>query len=286
MTSIVSNRPAEIRGPVLLGANGRLGRMIRSFWGDADLQAVARRSEGGVIRGDLLAGGAQMQAILQGRGAVVCMAGVTPGPAEADLSLNVDLALVAVRAAHAAGAGRVFLASSAAVYGRQSGVLNEATPCAPLSAYGRAKAEMEEAALALGAQLRQPVTVLRIGNVAGADAILGGWHPAMAIDQLPDGTTPVRSYIGPQSLSVVIAALTRLRDLPAVINVAAPGGVEMGALLNAAGLAWSPRPAPSEVIANVTLCTKGLARYVTLPEAAATAAGLVAEWQSWRERGE
>lgn len=286
MTSIVSNRPAEIRGAVLLGANGQLGRMIRAFWTDGPLTAVARTPAHGELPGDLGAGGPQMQALLAGKGAVICMAGVTPAVPDADMSLNVDLALAAIRAAHAAGAGRVFLASSAAVYGRQSGVLSEKTNCAPLSVYGHAKAQMEDAGLTLGAQIGQPVTVLRIGNVAGADAILGGWHAAMAIDQMPGGATPARSYIGPQSLSAVLAGLAQMHDLPEVINIAAPGAVQMGALLDAAGLGWTPRKAPDDVIAQVSLCTERLARYVPLSAASGSAQGLVDEWQTWRTRGE
>ncbi|WP_432817261.1 NAD-dependent epimerase/dehydratase family protein [Sulfitobacter sp. JB4-11] len=283
MTSIVSVREAEFRGTVLLGATGRLGRMLRSFWPDGNLVAVGRTAGTGIERCDILQDKAVLQGLLAGHRAVVCLAGITDAAARrgAPMSHNSDLAMAAIHAAKAAGAGRVFLASSAAVYGRQSGLLTEDSTLAPLAEYGRAKCEMEQAGLALGAQIGQAVTVLRIGNVAGADAILGGWHEGMRIDQLPDGSTPARSYIGPQALARVIAGLATKAKLPSVLNVAGPGVVEMGALLDAAGLPWAPRPAPDGVIRKVALSTQELARYVPLTDT--TAQGLVAEWLRYRE---
>lgn len=287
MTSIVSDNPAEFRSTVLLGANGRLGRMIRAFWPADGLVAVGRQDAVGVVHCDTLAEGTVLQGILVGSEAVICLAGVTPSAARdgVDFSLNTALALATIRAAKAAGAGRVFLASSAAVYGRQSGVLPEDGECAPLSEYGWSKLEMENEGLALGLQIGQPVTVLRIGNVAGADAILGGWHADMQIDQLPSGGTPARSYIGPKTLAKVMAALVQRRELPAVLNIAAPGAVEMGALLDAADLVWKPQPAPKEVIAHVQLCTARLSRYVDFLPEAGMPSGLVGEWREFKERG-
>ncbi len=279
MTSIVSDKVAENRSTVLLGANGRLGQAIGAFWSGDALVRVARKAGPGVHRVDMRADAAGLRDVLVGQGAVLCMAGVTDAAvrAGAAMSDNVDLALAAIEAAHQAGAGRVFLASSAAVYGRHSGELAEDAVLAPLTAYGHAKCEMEQAGLALGKTLGQPVTVLRIGNVAGVDAILGGWHAAMAVDQLPRGRTPARSYIGLQSLTRVLQDLATRADVPAVLNIAQPGMIEMGALLDAAQLPWKARPAPEGVIAEVSLSTRLLARYASLRKA--TPAGLVAEWR-------
>lgn len=279
MTSIVSDKAAKNRSTVLLGANGRLGQVIRAFWSDGDLVPVARTAAPGARPVEILADADGLRDVLAQSGAVICMAGVTDAAVRvgAAMSDNVDLALATIEAAHAAGAGRVFVASSAAVYGRQSGALAEDAALDPLTDYGRAKRDMEQASLALGETLGQPVTALRIGNVAGVDAILGGWQTGMRIDQLPGGRTPARSYIGVRGLVQVLQNLTQLPDVPPVLNIAQPGVIEMGALLDAANLPWTPRPAPEGVIPEVSLSTQLLSRYVDLQKA--TPADLVAEWR-------
>ncbi|QFT58058.1 NAD dependent epimerase/dehydratase family protein [Sulfitobacter sp. THAF37] len=221
---------------------------------------------------------------MRGRRAVVCLSGVTPAHAASTgdaLSLNADLALAAVRAAAAVGVPRVLLASSAAVYGEAEGPLKEDMACHPVSAYGQAKLEMELAAVALARDRRQAVTVLRIGNVAGADAILGGWREGMEIDTLPDGSTPARSYIGPKTLAEVVYQLCLADDLPEILNVAAPGIVQMGALLDAAGLPWTPRAAGDATVARVVFSTKQLEKRVEFAPKAGSAEGLVAEWRTY-----
>jgi len=60
--------------------------------------------------------------------------------------------------------------------------------------------------------------------------------------------------------------------------VASPGPVEMGALLDAAGLDWAARPASDGAIDVVALSTDALARYSSLPET--SPAALVAEWRA------
>lgn len=285
MTSIVSDNTAEFRSTVLLGANGRLGRVIRAFWSGGGLVSVARKARPGARQVDLLADAEGLRDALVGHRAVICMAGVTDAAVRvgAVMSDNSDLALATIEAAHVAGAGRVFLASSAAVYGRQSGELAEDAVLQPLTDYGRAKCDMEQAGLALGERLGQPVTVLRIGNVAGVDAILGGWHAGMRIDQLPGGGTPARSYIGLRSLTQVIEDLAKRQDAPSIVNIAQPGLIEMGALLDAAKLAWAPQPAPEGVIPEVSLSTRLLSRYVGLQ--IATPADLVAQWRMFEGKG-
>ncbi|MEL7167582.1 MAG: NAD-dependent epimerase/dehydratase family protein, partial [Pseudomonadota bacterium] len=149
---------------VVLGAGGRLGRLLDGFWPNT----VVRHSHADL---DIL-NTAALTAALRGAGAVLCLAGVTPGR-DRPLSLNTTLAQLTLEAAATAGAGRVFCMSSAAVYGHSAGMLGADAPPTPTSPYGGAKADMER--MAHGHP--HPNTVLRLGNVAGADAILGGWHP-------------------------------------------------------------------------------------------------------------
>jgi len=217
---------------------------------------------------------AALSAALAGADAVLCMAGVTNGR-PGSLATDATLAQHTLDAAQRAGAGRVVLFSSAAVYGRQSGLLHEDGVTSPLSSYGTAKLAMERAATAH----THPSTVLRLGNVAGADAILGGWRPGFRLDQLDDGTTPRRSYIGPHALARVLCRLAPARDVPAIVNVAAPGCVQMGALLDAAGLAWTPRPARPDTIPSVNLDTRRLGLFTEFKASGSTTKGIVADWQ-------
>jgi len=212
---------------------------------------------------------------------ILTLAGITPAPGR-DLALNSDLALVVQRAA---GGRPHLLASSAAVYGRAGGLCRESDAVQPAAPYGGAKRAMEQAVLAEGG----PVTCLRIGNVAGADQILGqaGQGATLTLDRFPDGRTPRRSYIGPATLARVLVDLVRAagqgRALPDILNVTAPGTVEMGALLDAAGCPWTPRPAPPDAIAEVALDTGPLSRFTPLNLASGTPPRLVAEWRAYEK---
>lgn len=218
---------------------------------------------------------------LAGKRAAICLSGVTPAYAAAhgtDMAVNVDAALAAIRLAARAKLPRLFLASSAAVYGPGGGPFPETAPLAPVNDYGHAKARMEREGTALAARLGLPLCILRIGNVAGADAILGNWRAGMILDQLPDGSTPRRSYIGPRSLAHVLHALTCAPDLPAVLNIAAPGTVAMGDLLDAASLPWAPRPASENTIAAVRFDTSALEKRVVFTAKDSDPAEMAAQW--------
>ncbi len=251
---------------VVLGAGGKLGRLLRPMFPRAAIWLARTDAD--------IWDNAGLRSALGGAQAVLCLAGITHGRTE-PMEMNVDLARRTLDAARDVGAGRVFLFSSAAVYGRGDGRLQESGPTAPMSPYGIAKLAMEDA---VGAHAH-PSTVLRLGNVAGADAILGGWRPGFALDTFPDGTTPQRSYIGPARLAHVLSDLCHCPNLPPLINVAAPGMVRMGALLDAAGLEWRPRPADGETIAQVHLDTAVLERFIKFGVLDSTPAGIVADWK-------
>ncbi|APG49368.1 NAD-dependent epimerase/dehydratase family protein [Phaeobacter porticola] len=307
--------PPTLRPALILGASGRIGGILRHQWASAgaDLRWQRRARPDGAeteVQGwhvfDPLADPEALAEAARGAAAILCLAGPVPGGAAGhDLSARQlvqhrDLALAALEAAAhvrdaGAGAGvetgtgapRVLLASSAAVYGAAPGSLSEDTPLAPVAPYGAAKAEMEQAAQARAAELGLEITLFRIGNIAGLDAILGGWRAGFCLDQLANGQTPRRSYIGPRTLAEVLAALLRCPDLPQVLNIAQPGAVAMGDLLQAAGLEFARRPAPAQAIAEVQLDVArliGLLAAQPVPAAdlparlpVATAADLVAE---------
>ncbi|MFD2738311.1 NAD-dependent epimerase/dehydratase family protein [Sulfitobacter aestuarii] len=269
----------------MLGASGRLGAMVCGFWPErGDLVCHSRRALPGFVRFDPMSEPEALYNAARGARALICLSGVTPIRAAQDgdlFSLNRDLALAAVQAAARGGVGRVFLASSAAVYGNASGICSEELSCTPVSDYGKAKLAMEQAARSAARDLDQPLTILRIGNVAGADAILGNWHPEMQLDRFPDGRTPRRSYIGPESLALLLHQLTHLADAPEILNISAPGCVEMGDLLDAAGLTWTPRPAGPGAIAEVRLSTARLEALTGVAAERGEAAGLVGEWRAF-----
>lgn len=243
--------------PLVLGASGRIGRALRYRWGAGAARWQARRAGAGagwhlcdpLDQPEALAGLAAQA------GQILCLAGPVPASRSnqgVDLDDHIRLAEASVRAAAPHGL-RVVLASSAAVYGAQEGLLHEDLPLCPTNPYGEAKARMEARAQALGQELGVSVSCLRIGNIAGFDAILGGWRPGFRLDQFADGCTPRRSYIGPLTLADVLAVVLAAPEVPEVLNIAQPEPVEMGALLTAAGRAYATAPAPQSAIAEVAL---------------------------------
>lgn len=269
---------------LILGASGRIGGMLRQVGmpGLKPLWQVRHpvHFEDAVIFDPL---GARPN--LEQCEAVLGLAGVISGSPES-LSRNSDLALAALEFGVACGARRVFIASTAAVYGRAFSPLSENVRPEPVSDYGRAKAEMEKAAMARAAQLGLALTVLRIGNVAGADALLGQPTDAViTLDRFPDGQGPRRSYIGPGDLAAVMGALLSAgaegRVLPEILNLALPGAVAMEDLLHDAGRNFAWKQAPEGALPDVTLDVSRLAQHVPLPQA--SAGRIVADWQAYRQ---
>ena len=268
-------RPAEPPKFVILGASGRLGQLIRPFWPISNTIWHSRSQLEGYKSLDLLGSSGELVEILRGAKSVICLAGVTPYSKNGSLAQNLLLAEICLNAAKSAKVGGVFLTSTAAVYGKQTAQLDENCPTAPLSDYARAKVEMEDMAL----QHSQTSTILRIGNVAGADAILGNWHAKMEIEQLPNKATPKRSYVGPATLARILFELASHDELPSILNVAAPDSVHMNELLDNAGLDYATTPATPQTIADVTLDTKQLQQYVTFTKEQSLPSSMVAEWK-------
>jgi len=290
---ITMGQAAQPTPPVVVtGASGRIGRVLQVVWGGLRPAGFAvpdrvwwtARQAGQPVWHI----GGPVPVLPQGA-IVLHLAAALHGPEVASNAATTD---AVCRAAIACGASHVFVASTAAVYpsGRD---LAETVPPAPTSAYGRSKHESEQAAMRLLPGPMGPgLTVLRIGNLAGADSLLGGLQPGTPalLDPIPDQPGgPLRSYIGPSVLAGVLAALI-LRaqaggDLPQILNVAQPGVVAMGDLLDAAGHPWRFGPRNPAAIPVVGLSVDRLQAVLpadTLPPA--TAAGILADLTSIKEQ--
>ncbi|WP_406870746.1 NAD(P)-dependent oxidoreductase [Thioclava sp. 'Guangxiensis'] len=289
----LAQRPVRV---LAVGATGRLGRLLVPAWRSSAFGltsglelALQARSEGkgADILFDPLADSVDFRRAAEAADVVLCLAGVTPGQ-DVEMGLNVTLAQAACEAGKTTERP-VILASSAAVYGRGSAdlPLAEDGPLAPLSDYGRAKVAMEEMARGYAR-----TCCLRIGNVAGADALLGAEAPAAGrvLDMFggmadkPHG--PLRSYIGPVTLAQALARLARFlaagARVPEILNMAEPDLVSMDALLRAAGEPFTPRPAPTEAIERVELDVSRAVALGLVPERPVEATRLVAELRQLR----
>ncbi len=263
---------------MIAGANGRVGRLLRPALGAR--VGWSQRGPGPGLDWAPLAGPGPLVewCAAQGRPrALLMLAGVTPGP-EARLQDNLALGLAAVAAARAAGIGRVLLASSSAVYGTgRAAPWDEDDAALPASDYGRAKLDMEQACAGPG------VTMLRIGNVAGADALLTNPRRPLLLDTFADGHGPLRSYIGPQTLARVLLALAAAPALPPVLNIAAPGPVDMADLAAAAGLPVQRQPAPPGAIARLLLATRRLESLLPFGDTDSGPGAMIAQWRACKE---
>lgn len=295
---------------VVLGATGRVGRLVAADWtgrGGLETRFQSRGQNRGRNARDAADAGWFFWSLSDGVGrlaeqigagvdGLVVLSGVTPAPG-AEYRLNSALGLAALAAAREAGVGQVLLASSAAVYGRGTGAaLDETAPTLPETDYGRAKLAMEADCLAWQAAQGAggpALSLLRIGNVAGTDQffrnlVLATAEAPLVLDRFADGTSPVRSYIGPQTLASVLAGLVRLaaggRALPQVLNIGAPGGgLDMAAFVPAleqAGLQPQVafRAAPPGALPVLRLDTRLLASLCPMPSGAALPSTMVAEW--------
>lgn len=240
-------------GCVVLGAGGRVGRLLRGSLGAANdgtpVWFQSRRPGQGI---DIAAPFAPDLAnrLPHSVGLLLVLSGCTRGSPQA-LAANTDFALQGLELARVIGCRRVVLCSSAAVYGRVPGQLRfrESDQADPEHPYGRAKLAMEQAARDWHRAASAPpeVTCLRMANVAGADMLADAVRQSagqpLKLDRFADARSPRRSYLSPATLLRVVTELARR---PAgqgfrVLNLADPGPpLEMAAILSALGAAGVP----------------------------------------------
>ena len=275
MNTLPRNRAS---GLLVTGANGRIGRALRAIWAENQTAGLpilwhGRRADPGV---DLVWDIGNNPPVALPPGLVVLhLAGLTTG-APQELAENTRMTQAVCLAARAAGAVQILIMSSVAVYAPGPDPLTEDDRPAPISPYGHAKLAAEH--VALDSLSPGQVTLLRLANLAGADALLGGCRPGQTVMLDPiagQAGGPERSYIGPRALAQVLSGLVGRGDLPALLNVAQPGVVAMADLLTARGQPWAFGPPRAAAVPRVVVATDRLAALVPLTPA--TPAELIAD---------
>lgn len=282
--------------PLVLGASGRLGRMVLRAWRSKGAQgrkiAAQYRSDTENatqtdLTWDIEDGLDPVKRWIESNGPIstfVILSGVTPSTGS-KMDDNISIANSYLEAASTLKVPRVLLASSSAVYGTGNGeAFSEDDVCKPLSAYGISKMTME-----LSAQIFRnsgvEVCCLRIGNVAGADALLlnapkAHFDSPLTIDYFSNGHGPQRSYIGPCSLAYVLGQLIDLQNkVPFVLNIAATEPVYMEELAEAAALPWVSRAPQPNAQQRIVLNCERLASLVQLNPGSGSAHTLISEWR-------
>ena len=275
---------------LIVGGKGRIGRLLARCWNVREDVAYQSRSPGADLRWDPADGprGLCDWADRTGCRAMVVLAGVTP-TSGADFDANARLAEDCCRAASEARLSRVLYASTSAVYGRGAGrPFTEEDAPDPVGAYGESKLEAE-AVCAAYRKRGLPVTVLRIGNVAGTDQLLVNARTAtdrapLKLDRFADGAGPRRSYIGISAFASVLDTLLRKETLPEILNVGAPKPVEMQALLTAAGTPWVWVDAPVSAVQDVSLDCARLGGLHKFAPGDSDPTAMVADWCRWRDQ--
>lgn len=254
---------------IVTGANGRIGRLLRRLWAVTPPEGLApvwlSRAEWDIVDGS--------PPELPSGGVLLDLAGVTKGDFEKNPFLASKVADLANDRGH-----RLIYLSSASVYPGGMGVMTEDQAPAPLSPYGRSKVAAEVTVRSIVPE----AVILRVGNIAGADALLGGngADSMVLLDQSALGSRgPVRSYIGPHVLARVLSDIcSKSRHsfgVEAIVNVAQPGAVAMADLLDAAGFNWTFREKREGVIDKVELSLDRLT--AILPVSATNAGELVGD---------
>lgn len=272
--------PENVPVTVLVtGASGRVGRAFRAIWGQkaGESLPILWQSRNLGPAGDLIWDiGQNPPPVLPDGLIVLHLAGKTSGP----VGDNVAVTKAVCVAARMAKARHVFVMSTAAVYAPGPLPLDEAAVPAPQTPYGESKRAAEQVALRV---IPDNLTILRLANLAGADALLGTARPHVSLDPVngqPGG--PERSYIGPRALAGVLADLLRLAArgtaLPHLLNLAQQPPVAMADLLTARGQPWSFGPPRAAAVPRVVLNTDRLASLTDLPQTSPSA--LIADLNS------
>ena len=243
---------------VVIGAGGRIGTLLRRHIDSEATCAFApvylNRDDWDITSGPPVS---DLKAAL-----VIDLSGVVKGEFGQNPVLAQAVASVAKRAK-----ARLIHLSSAAVYPGGLADMDEDTPPAPPTPYGLSKLAAEQAVR----QVMPNALILRVANVAGLDALIGGLRPGIeaVIDPITlDAAGPIRSYIGPMTLAAALRQLIELElagnTHPRTLNLAQPGEIAMAELVAASGHPWRFGPKRDGVLERVVLSTVRVQRVLSL----------------------
>ncbi len=265
---------------VVTGAQGRIGRLLKLCKDELNFNVdstdwTSRLGSPGSLVWDLTA--AALPPVPQ-RAILLHLAAALPGRGQsANLADNIGMAKAISHADRSLDFQHVLFLSTVAVYAPQSAPIMEDSTPNPQNDYGRTKLAAEHE---LVNSLGEKLTILRLANLVGADALLGERKTEVTLDPV-DGQKngPERSYIGPLTFVRVIGGLLNLlasgAQVPSVINVAQPKSLGMADLLRASARPWKFGPPRSGVVPKVEVDVTLLAKIIDLPRA--NALDLVAE---------
>lgn len=272
---------------LITGSTGRIGRALRAIWLNENANGLPIHWHGRHAGPEVdLAWdiGINPPARLPKDLIILHLAGCTTGT-EAELAENQRVTAAVCSAALTANARHVFVMSSAAVYAPGPDPLAETAAPDPINPYGRAKLAAETTAEQILASGPTGLSLLRLANLAGADALLGNCRRDRPVTLDPIAGQlggPQRSYIGPRILAQVLSDLIGLvqggGSIPPIVNLAQPGPVSMADLLTALNQPWAFGAPRDGAIGRVVLATDLLTKLVPLPPA--TPATLVADMLS------
>lgn len=274
---------------LVTGATGRLGKMLQTYWEKEpplgqDVIWSSRQHANGKHRNWLKWDLSQETTDLPADCIVLHLAAKIKGDA-GELSQNTVFAKNVLKSAERAKAKHILFVSSVAVVGTSGFLLSESMLPAPVSEYAKAKFAAEQVFQA--AKTNCKVSILRIANVIGADALLAAAESGreVILDPVPNQEGgPVRTWIGPVTLAKTLAQLiTHVatgNPIPNLLNVACQPPIPMADILNAAGYDWSYGDANPSVNARSAVATDVLSSLVDMPKVTATS--LIAEWNQWR----
>lgn len=266
----------------LLGANGKLGTILACCAARAGLgwRTQSRTNLTDIQWSSDFDDSATNSVFVQGV-TLINMIGYTGTDEKLLRDINVRFVKDLLVKAVDTGVAHVVLASSAAVYGAGGDTsFDENDPLQPITSYGVSKSKMEEFAHRIAATSASPaITILRIGNIVGADALSAAANghvragTPMPLHRFPDGTAALRSYIAPRDLFDVVCALsTPHNGTLRMINVAHPQPVSLDDMLRAykthhiPQLTWVDIPAPNGIPHRVTLSTDRVQSFVNFQE--------------------
>lgn len=276
----------------VMGSNGRIGSKFRAFASQNDLKTLVFGQRKLSCCNDLQ----QLNLDLTSTGikstseklrdhriaSIIVLSGVVSGTPK-DLQQNTEIARNALELARFSGVRRVLFSSTSAVYGNQlDSPYKEQDDPIPINEYGKSKLEMEK--FVANSHVDGIETCcLRIGNVLGADSLMGrvfDGAKSITLDVNADGASPLRSYIGIETLIKVMIKLANYpKSLPDILNIANPKPVHMSDFLKAERVEFNTREATSAKNFHITLNCKLLAGMYDFDNEELSPDSMIEQWK-------